>query len=160
MPQSMLVVWMRRWQKHSSGSCSCKLDPWVSCYPTCRTHYCSLTEKHPSLTFGTKFTQTPSRLPCSVLWRLVALSCIGVCQIIHSVNSSRVTDSRSSLAGWQIQGPWVVVNIWHGCSFIVNPTNAWKIACLPLWQSCKVLCRWALFCKTAACSRKGQQITK
>jgi len=28
-------------------------------YTTCRTHYCSLTEKHPSLTFGTKFTQTP-----------------------------------------------------------------------------------------------------
>jgi len=42
----------------------------------------------------------------------------------------------------------------------LNPPMHERLPTLLLRQYCKVLCRWALFYKTAACSRKGQQITK
>ena len=36
---------------------------------------------------------------------------------------------------------------WRGCSFVVKCGNTWKSA-HPLWQTCKVLCPWALIGET------------
>ena len=39
----------------------------------------------------------------------------------------------------------------HGLSFVVKCSNTQKSAQPPLWQTCKVLCPWALFRETTIC---------
>ena len=51
------------------------------------------------------------------------------------------------LSNYLLRGHWVAVNMTWAL-FMIKCRNTQKSAHPPLWWTCKVLCPWALFCKT------------